>query len=152
MPTSLRYAAAVIGAAETDQIGVVPDKSALMLNIESALNAMADAGITKDEIDGIASTMSPTLLAHYLGIVPRWVDGTSVGGTSYLLHVRHAAAAIALGLCNTVLITHMHSDHTIDLGHFLITRWILFNEQPLTLVGPPGLREYVDNLLRLLVK
>lgn len=109
MPTSLRYAAAVIGAAETDQIGVVPDKSALMLNIESALNAMADAGITKDEIDGIASTMSPTLLAHYLGIVPRWVDGTSVGGTSYLLHVRHAAAAIALGLCNTVLITHGES-------------------------------------------
>jgi ribonuclease Z len=51
---------------------------------------------------------------------------------------------------HTVLITHMHSDHSIDLGHFLITRWILFNERPLTLVGPPGLREYVDNLLRLL--
>lgn len=51
---------------------------------------------------------------------------------------------------HTVLITHMHSDHSIDLGHFLITRWILFNTEPLTLVGPPGLREYVDNLLRLL--
>ena len=51
---------------------------------------------------------------------------------------------------HTVLVTHMHSDHTIDLGHFIITRWILFNERPLTLVGPPGLREYVDTLLRLL--
>jgi ribonuclease Z len=51
---------------------------------------------------------------------------------------------------HTVLITHMHSDHSIDLGHFLITRWIMFNERPLALVGPPGLREYVDNLLRLL--
>ena len=51
---------------------------------------------------------------------------------------------------HTVLITHMHSDHSIDLGHFLITRWILFNERPLSLIGPPGLREYVDNLLRLL--
>ncbi len=51
---------------------------------------------------------------------------------------------------HSVLITHMHSDHTIDLGHFVITRWIQFNQQPLSLVGPPGLREYVDNLLRLL--
>ena len=48
--------------------------------------------------------MSPAGLAHYLGIVPRWVDNTSVGGTSYLIHVRHATAAIAAGLCNTVLV------------------------------------------------
>lgn len=51
---------------------------------------------------------------------------------------------------NLVLITHMHSDHSIDLGHFIITRWIQFPTQPLTLIGPPGLREYLDNLLRLL--
>ena len=51
---------------------------------------------------------------------------------------------------HTILLTHMHSDHVIDLGHFLITRWILFTERPLTLVGPPGLREHVDRLLRLL--
>lgn len=51
---------------------------------------------------------------------------------------------------HTVLITHMHSDHSIDLGHFLITRWILFNQRSLRLVGPPGLREHMDTLLRLL--
>lgn len=51
---------------------------------------------------------------------------------------------------NLIFITHMHSDHSIDLGHFVITRWIQFPSGPLTLVGPPGLREYVDNLLRLL--
>ena len=109
MPTSLRYGAAVIGAAETTELGVIPDKSELQLHVESAMNALADCGISKDEIDGIASTMSPTALSHYLGIVPKWVDGTSVGGTSYLLHVRHAAAALALGLCNNVLITHGQS-------------------------------------------
>ncbi|MHB8619061.1 MAG: MBL fold metallo-hydrolase, partial [Chloroflexota bacterium] len=49
-----------------------------------------------------------------------------------------------------LFVTHMHSDHSIDLGHFLITRWIQFPTRPLTLVGPPGLREYRDNLLRLL--
>jgi len=42
---------------------------------------------------------------HYLGITPTWVDGTSVGGCSFMLHVRHAAAAIEAGLCKTVLIT-----------------------------------------------
>jgi ribonuclease Z len=51
---------------------------------------------------------------------------------------------------HTVLITHMHSDHSIDLGHFLIARWTLFSQQPLRLVGPPGLSEYVDTLLKLL--
>jgi acetyl-CoA acetyltransferase len=48
-------------------------------------------------------------LAHYLGITPSWVDGTSVGGCSFMLHVRHAAAAINEGLCDTVLITHGES-------------------------------------------
>src|SRR5690606_29641137 len=39
----------------------------------------------------------------------KWVDGTNVGGCSYLLHVRHAAAAIDAGLCRTVVITHGES-------------------------------------------
>ncbi|HEY5288474.1 MAG TPA: thiolase domain-containing protein, partial [Caulobacteraceae bacterium] len=37
------------------------------------------------------------------------VDGTSVGGCSFMLHVRHAAAAINEGYCTTVLITHGES-------------------------------------------
>jgi len=109
MPDTLRYGAAVIGAAESTELGVIPDKSEMMLHVESAMNAIADCGIDKNEIDGIASTQSPTLMSHYLGIVPKWVDGTSVGGTSFLLHVRHASAAIALGLCNVALITHGQS-------------------------------------------
>jgi acetyl-CoA acetyltransferase len=76
-----------------------------MLTIDATINAIKDCGIDKKEIDGVASTLSPAILAHYLGIVPRWIDGTSVGGTSFLIHVRHAAAAIASGLCNTVLVT-----------------------------------------------
>ena len=47
--------------------------------------------------------MSPATLAHYLGIVPTWVDNTQVGGTSFLIHMRHAAAAIASGLATTIL-------------------------------------------------
>jgi acetyl-CoA acetyltransferase len=48
-------------------------------------------------------------VAHALGITPRWIDGTGVGGTSFLLHVRHAAAAIRAGYARTVLITHGES-------------------------------------------
>jgi acetyl-CoA acetyltransferase len=52
---------------------------------------------------------TPVTIAHYLGITPRWVDGTAVGGCSFMIHVRHAAAAIESGLCKTVLITHGES-------------------------------------------
>ena len=53
--------------------------------------------------------MNPAALAHYLGIVPRWIDNTQVGGTSFLVHVRHAVAAIASGLCETVLVAMAES-------------------------------------------
>ena len=101
---SLRYKAAIVGAAETTQLGVIPDVSETGLHIDAAVNAIRDSGIDKDQIDGIATTMSPATLANYLGIVPRWIDNTQVGGTSFLIHVRHAAAAIASGLATTVLV------------------------------------------------
>ena len=91
-------------------MGKIPDVSQIQLHADAALNAMADAGLTANDIDGFATAGErPTDVAHYLGIVPRWVDGTSVGGCSFMLHVRHAAAAIADGLCSTVLITHAES-------------------------------------------
>jgi acetyl-CoA acetyltransferase len=101
----------IVGAAETDQVGKLPDHSALQLHTEAALNAVTDAGLTLRDVDGIAtvSTPGPVQVAHSLGIVPRWMDGTSVGGTSFLLHVRHAAAAIRAGYATTVLITHGES-------------------------------------------
>jgi acetyl-CoA acetyltransferase len=104
-------AVVIAGAAETDQIGKLPGHSALQLHLEAALNALADAGLSAKDIDGIAtvSAPGPVQVAHSLGIVPRWIDGTGVGGTSFLLHVRHAAAAIMTGYASTVLITHGES-------------------------------------------
>ena len=101
---------AIAGAAETDRLGKIPDRSALQLNVDAALNALADCGLSVADIDGVASAgISPIQVAHYLGVTPRWVDATSVGGCSYMLHVRHAAAAIAAGMCSTVLVTHGES-------------------------------------------
>jgi acetyl-CoA acetyltransferase len=101
---------AVVGAAETTRLGRIPDMSAIGLHADAALNTLADAGLKASDIDGLATAgESPVALAHYLGIVPTWVDGTQVGGCSFMLHVRHAAAAINEGLCRTVLITHGES-------------------------------------------
>ncbi|MBB5690209.1 acetyl-CoA acetyltransferase [Roseomonas alkaliterrae] len=102
---------AIVGAAESTRIGTVPDMSQIMLHADAALNAMADAGLKPSDIDGFACVgpMMPQQLVHYLGITPKWVDGTGVGGCSFMLHVRHAAAAIHAGYCSTVLITHGES-------------------------------------------
>jgi len=101
---------AVVGAAETTGLGVLPELSMIQLHAEAARNALADAGLTTADIDGVATGgPMPMEVSHYLGITPAWVDGTMVGGCSFMLHVRHAAAAIAAGAATTVLITHGES-------------------------------------------
>jgi acetyl-CoA acetyltransferase len=101
---------AIVGAAESDQIGRVPDKPALMLHAEAARNALAEAGLTKNDVDGLLTAGVSTLeLGEYLGIEPRFTDGTSVGGSSFVIHLAHAALAIASGYCNVALITHGES-------------------------------------------
>ncbi len=101
---------AIVGAAETTDLGVIPGLSQIQLHADAALNALKDAGLKPSDIDGIATAgETPTTIAHYLGITPTWVDGTAVGGCSFMIHVRHAAAAINEGLCKTVLITHGES-------------------------------------------
>ncbi|HET7714852.1 MAG TPA: thiolase, partial [Bauldia sp.] len=104
-----RNSVAIVGASETSQLGTVSTVSRLELHIDAARNALADCGLTADDIDGVATTGIVSHVAHYLGIVPTWVDATAVGGCSFMLHVRPAAAAVNEGLCNTVLITHGES-------------------------------------------
>ena len=100
---------AIAGAAETE-LGALPHLSELDLRADAAHRALADAGLTLADVDGITSAVeSPIDVAHYLGITPTWYDGTSVGGCSFLVHVRHAAAAIRAGLCTTVLVLHGES-------------------------------------------
>lgn len=103
-------AVAVVGAAESTDLGKVPGLSQIGLHADAALNALSDCGLTIKDIDGVATAGHDTTeLVHYMGITPKWMDGTSVGGCSFMVHVRHATAAIEAGLCNTVLITHGES-------------------------------------------
>lgn len=132
---------AVVGAAETTKMGKIPDVSVIGLHADAALNAMADAGLKPSDIDGVATAgISPVELAHYLGIKPTYADGTSVGGCSFMLHVRHAAAAIYAGLATTILITHGESGRSrVGAGGFARSPSSLMGqfEMPYGPVGPP---------------
>ncbi|MQA84520.1 MAG: thiolase [Streptosporangiales bacterium] len=101
---------AIVGAAETNEVGKLPGVSAIQLHAEAARNTLADCGLTPADVDGVAAAgISPIEVAHYLGVTPIWIDNTAIGGCSFLVHVRHAAAAIASGKARTVLITHGQS-------------------------------------------
>lgn len=134
---------AVVGAAESTEIGILPHISQIQLHADAALNALADAGLTLADVDGIASTGdSPEMVADYLGIHPVWVDGTAVGGCSPLLHLRHACAAIEAGLCTTVLITHGQSGRSMIGRTRPSYRSDSINgqfEEPYGTAGPPSL-------------
>jgi acetyl-CoA acetyltransferase len=89
-----------------------PEKSELQIMAESARGALADCGLGLADVDGLASAgmsmgaMGVVQLAEYLNLKPRWVDGTNIGGSSFVAHVGHAAAAIHAGLCEVVLILY----------------------------------------------
>jgi acetyl-CoA acetyltransferase len=99
----------IVGGAESVQLGVVPNQSAMSLAVESSLTALAQAGLTIADVDGVAGTLPVVDLAFTLGVRPRWLDGTMVGGCSYMLHVRHAVAAIQTGQAEVVVIAHGES-------------------------------------------
>src|SRR5215510_14106344 len=134
---------AIVGAAETTRLGVIPDMSQIQLHADAALNAMADAGLKPADIDGIATAgETPVTVAHYLGLTPKWVDGTAVGGCSFMIHVRHAAAAIESGLCKAVLITHGESGRSgVGRTRNVVAPTSLAGqfEQPYGPMGPPTL-------------
>jgi len=100
---------AIAGVAESD-LGVVPNKTATDLAVQASLRALDDAGLTLKEVDGVfaagLSRYSATQLAEHLGVRPSYVDSTIAGGSSFEMHVGHASAAIAAGLCDVALIAY----------------------------------------------
>src|SRR5438876_5673284 len=86
------------------------DKSLAQLHAESAKGAIEDAGLTRADVDGYfcagdAPGLGPLSMADYMGLKLRHMDSTDSGGSSYLIHVGHAAEAIAAGKCSVALIT-----------------------------------------------
>src|SRR5438093_5911841 len=86
------------------------DRSLAQLHAEVARGALDDAGLTRDDVDGYfcagdAPGLGGLSMADYMGLKVRHMDTTETGGSSYVIHVAHAAEAIAAGKCTVALIT-----------------------------------------------
>ncbi|HSF34209.1 MAG TPA: thiolase [Candidatus Tectomicrobia bacterium] len=116
----LRSSVCIVGVDESDEIGTLPHKSQLTLHLEAIHNATRDAGLRISDIDGIftAGQHSPALLGEALGISPRYIDGTSVGGCSFIIMVGHALVALHHGLCDVAVVSHGESGRS----HVGVTR------------------------------
>lgn len=89
-----------------------PDKTSFQIMGECTREALADAGLELGDVDGFfgatmtMGAMGMVQLSEYLNIKPRYLDGTNIGGSSFVSHVAHAAAAIHAGLCEVALIVY----------------------------------------------
>ncbi|MCU1375522.1 MAG: thiolase [Actinomycetia bacterium] len=102
---------AIVGVAESDLGLVAAGMTPVDLMAQAVGRALVDAGLELADVDGLcaaaAQLLMPTAaLSAYLGISPRFVDATSVGGASFESHVASAEAAIAAGRCETVVIAY----------------------------------------------
>ena len=107
---TIRGKAYIAGAFE-HPLRKAPDTSIPQLHAECAAGALADAGLSFDDVDGYfcagdAPGFGGMSMIDYLGLPSlRHVDSTETGGSSYILHVSHAAQAIAMGKCTVALVT-----------------------------------------------
>ena len=104
---SLSKAAAIVGAAEAVEIGYPEEPiTSLQLHIEAIKAVSEQTGIPISAIDGIFSTGWSSELAEHLGIHPKYIDTTSVGGCSFEMHVHHALLAVYAGVIDVALVSH----------------------------------------------
>ncbi len=107
MPSNPSMSAAIVGAAESNKIGFIEEgTTATRLHLEAINNVCKQTGIKPSEIDGVFSAGFSPQLGEHLGIHPKYLDTTAVGGASFVLHVHHALAAINAGIIDVALISH----------------------------------------------
>ncbi len=116
MDRSLRGKAAIVGVAQAG-LGEAPGRSAMEIAAEAAWKALDEAGLSIRDVDGLFAGFAvhalPTLsAAEYLGLRPKFMDGTMVGGSSFVGHVLNAAMALDAGLCDVALILYGSNQRT----------------------------------------
>ena len=99
----------IAGVAETP-LGKVAGHSELSMVAVAAREALAEAGMTLSDVDGIfvnyMGEEGSVQVGEYLGIQPRYADSTDLGGAAFEAHVHHALTAIATGRCEVALVTY----------------------------------------------
>lgn len=138
---SIRGSAAIVGAAQLDTFKS-PGRSPVGLASVAVTRALADAGLTLADVDGLFTASSyyafPTLtLAENLGIHPRHMDSTALGGCSFIAQLGHAAAAIQAGLCEVAVIAYGSTQRS-DAGKLVSMAESNAYEQPYGLIHPIG--------------
>jgi acetyl-CoA acetyltransferase len=113
-----RGGAAIVGAAESDLGQVGPGFNVIDLMAQGITRALDDCGLGLKDVDGLISSCtqsrtSPLNLAEYLGISPAFIDGTIIGGSSFMFHIQHAMAALQLGLCHVAVIAYGSTQRSI---------------------------------------
>jgi acetyl-CoA acetyltransferase len=113
-----RGGAAIVGAAESDLGHVAQGYNVIDLMAQGITRALDDCGLTLKDVDGLIcattqSRTSPLNLAEYLGMSPSYIDGTIIGGSSFMFHVQHALAALQLGLCHVAVIAYGSTQRSI---------------------------------------
>lgn len=114
-----RGSTAIVGVAESDLGQVAAGTTPIDLMAQAAAHALQDCGLRLADVDGLFCATAqvrfgPMMLAEYLGIQPRYFDGTQIGGSSFMSHLAHAQAALALGLCEVALIAYGSTQRSVS--------------------------------------
>ena len=114
-----RGSVAVVGVAESDLGEMVPFTSPLDLVAQATSRALEDCGLKLSDVDGLFGAftqlrMAPMVVSEYLGLKPKYFDGTQIGGSSFVTHLAHAHAAIEAGLCEVALIAYGSTQRSVS--------------------------------------
>lgn len=114
----LRGSIAIVGAAESDLGQCAAGVTPVDLMAQATVRALDDCGLKLTDIDGVFTattqlSFGALSLCEYLRISPSYVDGTNIGGSSFLSHLGHAMAAINAGLCKVALIAYGSNQRSV---------------------------------------
>lgn len=112
----LRGKSAIVGVGQAG-IGEAHGFSAMEILAQAATRAVADAGLTMRDIDGLATCSSAASMwalpvAEYLGLRPQFIDSTMLGGSSFIAHLMPAMMALESGQCTAVLVCYGSTQKT----------------------------------------
>lgn len=110
---------AVVGVAESDLGHAADGMSPLDLMAQATVRALHDSGLSLRDVDGLFCASAqvrfgPLALAEYLGLQPRYFDGTQIGGSSFMSHLAHAQLAIEAGMCEVALIAYGSTQRSVS--------------------------------------
>ncbi|MBN9477548.1 MAG: thiolase [Bordetella sp. SCN 67-23] len=125
-PADLRGAVAIVGVGQAG-CGEARGRTEMEILAEASRLAVADAGLTMDQIDGLATASSSSAMwglsvVEYLGLRPRFVDSTMIGGSSFVAHMMPAMLALASGQCDAVLVCYGSTQRTATINRAAIKR------------------------------